>query len=184
MVDTQLYDEDSNWVGRIVIQPNRSLSWRALQYFLIVLMAVSFGIALSFLFAGYWMILPFTGIEMLFLTGCLWLCLRRASTQEVLTFGAHTVTLEVGAEEPEETTTWERYYTKIQVQSAVHPWYAKTVSLVHRGESTTIGERLTHEEREILIKALGDMVRLADRAMIRDQSEQALNKAPGPSPVS
>ena len=58
-------------VGQIVLQPNHSLSWRALKYFLAFMMLVSFGIAITFVFFGYWLVLPFTGLEMAFLSYCL-----------------------------------------------------------------------------------------------------------------
>jgi uncharacterized membrane protein len=55
-------------VGQIVLQPNHSLSWRALKYFLAFMMLVSFGIAITFVFFGYWLVLPFTVLEMAFLS--------------------------------------------------------------------------------------------------------------------
>ena len=64
-------------VGQIVLQPNHSLSWKALKYFLAFMMVLSFSIAIAFLYFGYWLVLPFTGLEMAVLSYCLWLCLRR-----------------------------------------------------------------------------------------------------------
>ena len=89
MIRCEYFDsnaEDANLisksVGQIVLQPNHSLSWRALKYFLAFMMILSFGIAIAFLFFGYWLVLPFTGLEMGVLSYCLWLCLRRGSLQE------------------------------------------------------------------------------------------------------
>ena len=57
--DASKHDRELNQtVGQIVLQPNHSLSWRALKYFLAFMMAVSFGIALTFVFFGYWLVLP------------------------------------------------------------------------------------------------------------------------------
>ncbi len=154
-------------VGQIILQPNNSLSWKALKYFLAFMMALSFSIALAFLFYGYWLVLPFTGLEMAVLSYCLWLCLRRASLQEVITFSAEQIRLEKGIERPEKVATWERFFTKIQVNQAIHPWYRKTVSLVHRGDRVEIGTFLTHKEQDELIESLHDMVRRADAAMVR-----------------
>ena len=157
----------SKFVGQIVLQPNHSLSWRALKYFLAFMMILSFGIAIAFLFLGYWLVLPFTGLEMGALSYCLWLCLRRGNLQEVITFSAEEVRLETGIDAPEQTETWERFFTKIHVTQAVHPWYRKTVELVHRGDSFEIGSFLTSPEKEELIESLYDMVRRADAAMVR-----------------
>ncbi len=154
-------------VGQIVLQPNHSMSWRALKYFLGFMMILSFGIAITFMFFGYWLVLPFTGLEMGVLSYCLWLCLRRGSLQEVITFSAQEVRLETGIDAPDQTEIWERFFTKIHVTQAIHPWYRKTVELVHRGDSFEIGAFLTSPEKEELIESLYDMVRRADAAMVR-----------------
>ncbi len=154
-------------VGQIILQPNHSLSWRALKYFLGFMMLLSFGIALTFLFFGYWMVLPFTGLEMAALSYCLWLCLRRTSLQEVIIFSPDEIRFETGIDAPDNTQTWERFFTKIHVKQAVHPWYRKTVALVHRGDSFEIGSFLTSPEKEELIESLYDMVRRADAALVR-----------------
>lgn len=154
-------------VGQIVLQPNHSMSWRALKYFLAFMMILSFGIATAFLFLGYWLVLPFTGLEMGVLSYCLWLCLRRGSLQEVITFSTEQVTLETGIDAPDQRETWERFFTKIYVTQAIHPWYRKTVALVHRGESFEIGSFLTSPEKEELIESLYAMVRRADAAMVK-----------------
>ncbi|MAR28113.1 MAG: hypothetical protein CMD51_01040 [Gammaproteobacteria bacterium] len=165
--DTDDIPQTSTTVGQIVLQPNHSLSWRALKYFLAFMMLLSFGIAITFMFFGYWLVLPFTGLEMAALSYCLWLCLRRGSLQEVITFSADEVRLETGIDAPDNTETWERFFTKIHVTEAIHPWYRKTVALVHRGNSFEIGAFLTSPEKDELIESLYDMVRRADAAMVR-----------------
>ena len=66
------------------------------------MMVLSFGIALTFVFFGYWLVLPFTGLEMAFLSWCLWRCLRRTSLQEVIVFSAEEIRLETGIDGPDE----------------------------------------------------------------------------------
>lgn len=153
-------------VGQIVLQPNHSLSWRALKYFLAFMMVLSFGIAITFVFFGYWLVLPFTGLEMAFLSYCLWRCLRRASLQEVIIFSATEIRLETGIDGPERTEVWERFFTKIHINQAIHPWYRKSVALVHRGDRFEIGSFLTTAEQDELIDSLYQMVRRADAAMV------------------
>ena len=153
-------------VGQIVLQPNHSLSWRALKYFLAFMMFVSFGIAITFVFFGYWLVLPFTGLEMAFLSYCLWWCLRRTSLQEVIVFSADEIRLETGIDGPDRTEVWERFFTKIHINQAIHPWYRKSVALVHRGDRFEIGSFLTTVEQDELIESLHRMVRHADAAMV------------------
>ena len=165
--DESKHDRELNQtVGQIVLQPNHSLSWRALKYFLAFMMAVSFGIALTFVFFGYWLVLPFTGLEMAFLSWCLWRCLRRTSLQEVIVFSAEEIRLETGIDGPDRTEVWERFFTKIHVNQAIHPWYRKSVALVHRGDRFEIGSFLTAGEQDELIESLHRMVRRADAAIV------------------
>ena len=57
MVFTDI-DDDSR-TGIIVLRPNHSWSWRANLWFLTVFFCLSLTIAVSFLLAGAWVVLPF-----------------------------------------------------------------------------------------------------------------------------
>ena len=159
-------------VGTITMQPNHSMSWKALGYFLMFMMTISFSIALAFTAMGYWVVLPFTALEMAVLSYCLWLCLRRSSLQEVLSLTPETITLEVGVKRPQQTYQWQRFFTKIQVQPAFHPWYRKKVSLVHKGTELEIGGFLNNDEQAELLDSLRQLIRQADAAQVT---------APGPA---
>mgnify|MGYP006135813443 FL=1 len=165
MITTEEFEFDPDGrVGSITLQPNQSMSWRAFKYFILFMMLLSFGIATAFAVMGYWVILPFTALEMSVLSYCLWLCLRRTSMQEVISFSGEEIRLEAGVKTPTEIVTCQRYFTKIHVERAIHPWYRKTVSLVHRGEKREIGNFLTQDEQEKLIDTLNHLVRRADLA--------------------
>ena len=84
--------------------------------------------------------------------------------QEVISFSGEAIRLEAGVKTPTEIVTWQRFFTKIHVERAIHPWYRKTVSLVHKGESREKGNFLTQDEQEKLIETLNHLVRRADLA--------------------
>jgi len=130
------------------------------------MMTVSFSIALAFTAMGYWVVLPFTALEMAVLSYCLWLCLRRSSLQEVVSLTPEMITLEVGIKRPQQTYTWQRFFTKIQVKQALHPWYRKKVSLVHKGTELEIGRFLNPDEQTELLDSLRQLIRQADAARI------------------
>ncbi len=54
---------ETSCTGTIILRPNHSWSWRANVLFLCILMGVSMSIAIGFLFAGAWGILPFSILE-------------------------------------------------------------------------------------------------------------------------
>ncbi|RPG32147.1 MAG: DUF2244 domain-containing protein [Gammaproteobacteria bacterium TMED92] len=159
-------ESNGNIVGTITMQPNHSLSWKALGYFLMFMLSVSFTIAFAFTAMGYWVVLPFTALEMAVLSYCLWLCLKRSSIQEVLSLTPETIKLEVGVKRPQQTYQWQRFFTKIRVQPALHPWYRKKVSLVHKGEEMEIGGFLSADEQKELLDFLRTLIRRADAAQV------------------
>ena len=159
-------ESNGNIVGTITMQPNHSLSWKALRYFLMFMLSVSFTIAFAFTAMGYWVVLPFTALEMAVLSYYLWLCLKRSSIQEVLSLTPETIKLEVGVKRPQQTYQWQRFFTKIKVQPALHPWYRKKVSLVHKGEEMEIGGFLSADEQKELLDFLRTLIRRADAAQV------------------
>ena len=76
------------------------------------------------------------------------------------------ITLEVGIKRPQQTYTWQLFFTKIQVKHALHPWYRKKVSLVHKGTELAIGRFLNPDEQTELLDSLRQLIRQADAARI------------------
>ncbi|AWL12641.1 hypothetical protein HMF8227_02183 [Saliniradius amylolyticus] len=54
-------------ITTIDMQPNRSASWRQTQYLLVAIAMVSLTIAIAWAALGFWIILPFAGLEILLL---------------------------------------------------------------------------------------------------------------------
>lgn len=150
-------------VGQIVIRPNYSMSWRAAQFFLATLILISFSVATVFLLQGYWMILFFSVLEMSVLAGCFYYCARRYSSQEVVSFSSETIVLQAGGKTPSVRRCWQRFFTKILVEPAGHPWYSDRVVLQHQGEQRELGRHLTATEKSKLIVELRRMVARANR---------------------
>jgi len=144
--------------GRIVLRPNRSWSWRANIMLVGTLMAVSGTMATVFAYQGMWLILPFTALELSVLLACLYYCVRRTHTQEVLTFTPEHLVFERGVGRPERRHEFQRFFARFFVRRRPHPWYRKRVALRCRGEELEIGSFLTGDERDDLIGVLQDMV--------------------------
>ena len=148
--------------GRIVLRPNRSWTWRANTFFVATLTILSGFIALFFAFQGMWLILPFSVLEMSVLLACLYYCVRRTHRQEVLTFSLDQLVLERGVNRPQSRREFERYFTRIFVRPASHPWRDKRVSLRCRDTEVEIGSFLSSGEKDDLIRALTDMIQRLD----------------------
>jgi uncharacterized membrane protein len=151
------YDEGDR-IGRIILRPNRSWTWRSNICFVGTLMTVSAIIATTFLIRGLWMVLPFSALEMGALTACLYYCVRRTHRQEVLTFSIDELVIEQGHREPERTYHFTRFFTRFLVEAPPHPWYEPTIAVQARGERVEIGRFLTRDEKKRLVTQLRWMV--------------------------
>ncbi len=154
-------------VGRIIMRSNNSLSWRATKYFLALLLTISMTIALFFTLQGYWMILLFSALEMCVVSGCFYLIVRRAQQQQVVEFTPEHIRVEAGRRNREVSIRWQRFFTKILVQPAKHPWYDTQVQLRCRDQAVELGPFLNAEEKQQLVSDLQVLVALADECRTR-----------------
>ena len=106
------FDENASR-GQIVLKPNRSWTWRANTYLVGSLMVISGVVAGVFTVNGMWLILPFTVLEMSVLTACLYYCVRRTHTTEVLTLSKSTLVFERGVNKPTQRFDFDRYFSQI-----------------------------------------------------------------------
>ncbi len=151
------YDEDDR-IGRIILRPNRSWTWRANTYFIATMLSISMAIAASFALRGYWLILPFSTLEMSALIACLYYCVRRTHQQEVLTFSVEELVLERGHRHPERVYRFSRFFARFFVEPAPHPWYRDRIEVRAREEHVEIGRFLTPDEKARLVTQLRLMV--------------------------
>jgi uncharacterized membrane protein len=149
--------------GQIVLKPNRSWTWRANTYFVASLMVVSLTVATVFTINGMWVILPFTVLELSVLTACLYYCVRRTHTTEVLTLSQSTLVLERGVNRPTQRFDFDRYFSRFLVEAARHPWYKKRINLRCRNQQLEVGSFLSNEEKDDLISQLRTMILRLDQ---------------------
>lgn len=145
--------------GQIVLQPNHSWTWRANLYFLATLFVISFGIALMFLFQGFWMILPFAGLEMAGLTWAMYYCVRKTHRQEVLHFSMDEVIVESGVNKVEKQHRFKRFFTRIRVEAPSGSRRTQRIAIAEREHNVEVGQFLTDDEKNTLIKELRYMIR-------------------------
>ena len=150
--------DETDRIGRIVLRPNRSWTWRSNTYFLGTLLGISLIVATTFALRGYWMVLPFSALEMSALFACLYYCVRRTHEQEVLTFSVDELIVEKGHRRPERVYRFSRFFTRFLVEPAQHPWYQDRIAVQARTERVEIGRFLTPEEKTRLVSQLRLMV--------------------------
>ncbi len=143
---------------RYVIRPNRSLSWRGTVVFFWSIFVVCMGIALSFAFAGLWMVLPFAGLELLALGVCLYLTCLRSSRCEVISVDRDTVKIESGRRRAERCNEFGRGWVQVRLQTSPYRWYPSRLILGSHGREVEVGAFLSETERTDLARELGRVI--------------------------
>ena len=115
MVATELNQHGTQ--GTIILQPNRSFSWRENVWFLLGISGLSLMIGLMFMLQGFWLILPFGVLELSLLGVCLYQCARFTHLQEVITFTPEALTIERGYGKPDKRHEFHRIFAQIFVRS-------------------------------------------------------------------
>ena len=139
---------------RIVLTPNRSLNWRGNQYVILSLLLISALISTGFALVGAWVILPFAGIEICALAGCLYYVSWKLSYCHVLEFKSDVLSVEKGVYFPKHAWRFPVHEVAAHVATPRHDWDGPLIHLVHRQESILVGEFLNKADREKLLRAL------------------------------
>ena len=135
---------------RFIIRPNRSLSWRELLVFFYISLSISLLIALFFLLMGAWLVLPFTGLEMLLLFLGLYYVAKRCSRDcEWITIREDGVETIAFTGRIKTTNSFPRHWARLEFQEH-EKWYASRLLIGCHGKYAEIGAQLSeHEKREL-----------------------------------
>lgn len=144
--------------GRIVLQPNRSWTWRANACLGGTLAAISGTVGVIMAFQGAWPVLTFAAIQAAAVLAGLYYCARHTYVQEVLTFSRDYLLFERGIGRPSMRRQFQRYFTRFLVEPPAHPGHRRRIALRCREQELEIGSFLTSGEQEELIRALRDMI--------------------------
>ncbi len=145
------YDTDQeNHIFRVVLIPNRSISWSLLVRFYIFTCFVSFSIASIFAFLGYWMVIPFSGLEMLALGIGLYVVNKKIYAQEVVTFIEDKIKVEKGCRRPDQAWEFDRHWARITVEVQESRPKKQKIFIGSHGKKVELGSFLHDSEKESL----------------------------------
>ena len=144
--------------GHIVLKPNQSATWKTVLLIVSLISFVIFIIALYMASIGAWLVLPFSGLEILTLILTNYFFLRRNARQEVIGFSLDSVTIEKGINQPSQTIRFQRYWTRPRKIPPVHPRYPHKIALCCKNQQVIVGNFLNEEDREVLSELLKEML--------------------------
>lgn len=139
---------------RLVLTPNRSLSWHGNVRIWAVLFVVSAIIATGFTLMGAWVIIPFAGLELIALACAIYHTSRKCQRQEVISIDSNDIRLEKGRKQKQAEWTLPTRYARLRIDSPPHPFTPAKLSLAHRDTEVSIGGFLNIEDTAKLVDML------------------------------
>tara|TARA_B100001094_G_scaffold150373_2_gene145494 strand:+ start:3861 stop:4343 length:483 start_codon:yes stop_codon:yes gene_type:complete len=138
----------------ILLRPNQSTDWKSSLLFIFIIAFTCLSIGIGFAFAGAIMILPFAGLEVLFVGICVYLVMKKTYKQEVITLTKEKLKIEKGEGKINQVWEYYRMWSFVSVERPEHPWYPAHIVVTSKGERVPIGDFLTEDEKDDLVNNL------------------------------
>ncbi|WP_414827908.1 DUF2244 domain-containing protein [Alteromonas sp. H39] len=136
------------------LYPNRSATWQQTKW-LIALMGVVIGIiALGWLIAGVWVILPFAGVETALLAYLFYRVSKSTYQYQDIIIMPDAIQVSVGKREP--LLTLPRHSSHLAFYEGENEWHLPELRLISPSRTIVIGEFLNHADRHRLRHILAD----------------------------
>lgn len=141
----------------LVVQPNRSLTWNQSKW-LFLLLALCIGlVGLYFLSLGAWLVLPFTGLEILIVGVAIYCQSYSAHKKEIIHIDATHVRVSDNHNRQADRC-FHKAWLKIIQRHDPKGWYPSRLLIGSHGEYIEVGKNLLEEEREMLANNLKNAI--------------------------
>lgn len=147
MIEVQ---DEKGTTTKLIVTANRSMSWKANMYLAASLGVICMGVAIAMATFGLWMVIPFAGLEIVFIVACLHLTLKRLSRQEVITIDNDAITLEWGYNQPDVRVNLPRRWSRLSYRCKDSVFEVGELSLAAHGKRYALGRCLNRDEKKAL----------------------------------
>ena len=144
---------------RIVIRPNSNFSGRGAFWLFVAMTLPVLAIAVAWALRGYWLILPFAGLELAVLGIALAITVHRGRYRETVRFGKRHVQVRRGYAGRLEHVEFPRPWTRAWIEPGARPALPGRLFLGAGGASCELAACLTEEERQSLCRRLRELTR-------------------------
>jgi len=145
---------DSDSAETWVIRPTRSMSWGEAKIFIAVVTAVSLAIGIWFMYHGYPLVLPFSGLEALAVAIAFYVVMREGENREVVSVSGHRIVIEKGRDQAETRAEFDCSWARVELSQSPRRWYPSRLAITSHGRFVELGRFLTNGERQALARAL------------------------------
>jgi len=151
MITPSLNSDGTN--GHILIEPNRPINWQDNILFIKRLALVLFIISSIAMYQGLILVMPFSGIEVIFISCCLYLVFKRYSTCQIIYFTDDSVVIESGEHSATKRIEYQRYWSKFHIDQKGH-FNIPRLSINSKGKATELGAFLNYDDKLKLINLI------------------------------
>ena len=145
-------------IRRIIIRPNRSMTWEQTKLVYFCIASYSLAIAGVFAAMGFWPVLPFAGGEIAVLGIAFYVNALAGTSVQVVTVGAEVVKVEKEKPGPRCEWRFQRAWAQVDIDGPAGNRSSRLVVRSH-GNEVVLGEFLTEHERKQLAAILDDVIR-------------------------
>ena len=140
-------------IRRIIIRPNRSLTWEQTKIVYFCIASYSLAIAGVLAVMGFWPVLPFAGGEVAVLGIAFYVNALAGTSIQVVTVGGDVVKVEKERPGPRCEWRFPRAWARVDIDWSSGARSSRLVVRSH-GNEVVLGEFLTEDEREQLAATL------------------------------
>lgn len=133
--------------SQITVRPNNSLSSLNSLKLLIVLATLTLVIALGFVHAGAWLVLPFAGLELLAFAAAFYYLRLHANDFEMITIAGDKVVVEKHAYRDSSKAEFQRYWARVSLRKQDNGVSALFIG--SHGKEVEFGRGYINEEQRI-----------------------------------
>lgn len=141
---------------QLILRPNCSMKWSLVVRFYLVFCLLSFFIAAGFAYFGYWMVLPFSGLEIILLGAGLYITCRKTYKQEVITFKGDSIFIEKGVKKVSESHELNAGLVRLVIENKEKSTNNHKINIGLYGKYIELGEFLDCDEKDSLAFELND----------------------------
>jgi len=147
---------NDGFTGDILIEPNRPIKWSDNVRFIKIFTLLTLMIAIFFVYHGFLLVLPYSGLEIILLSACLYLVYKHYSICQVIHFTKDQVILESGDCSAKDRVEYQRYWSKFYIDSE-GSYNIPKLSIRSMGKTTEIGQFLSYDDKTALITIITNM---------------------------
>jgi uncharacterized membrane protein len=149
---------------RIEIRPNCSLTPRGARWFMLSVVVASLSISLPMSLLGFWLVLPFAGLEIALVAWALRSSMARRFERQTIIISEKTVTIEDVAPPREQRVEFPRHWAHVRIRAGGSPLHPSRLTVESHGRGFEIGRFLNEQERQGLAARLRRLIGRVDES--------------------